>query len=143
MKFRLFSNFRALCPNVENFNLYHLYTTQGLEVYKRAKIVWVGETPKYQFVHDPQLKFSVDKNLTGLQQYLAKRNITMETFANVLVTGQETSSYLDTPAKSIPAGPPLMAASDLRGQGTPSSACPDTVGARKFKKKIQSKKLVK
>lgn len=35
----------------------------------------------------------------------------MEMFANVLVTGQET-------AKSIPAGPPLMAASDLRGQGT-------------------------
>ena len=65
----------------------------------------------------------------------------METFANVLVTGQETSTYLDTTAKSIPAGPPLMAASDLRGQGT-ASACPDTVG-HKIKKKIYSKKLVK
>ena len=64
----------------------------GVEVYKRAKTVWVGETPKVNFVHttfnmkcnpitnqivklqwnhvnSEELKYSVDRNLTGLQVY--------------------------------------------------------------------------
>ena len=59
----------------------------GLEVYKRAKIVWVGETPKWSYVNNQELKFSVDRNLTGLQQYLAKRNISIDMFTS-LVNGK-------------------------------------------------------
>ena len=46
----------------------------------------VGETPKYR--KDDEDKFKVDKNLNGLWQYLTKRNIDMETFAELLVKGK-------------------------------------------------------
>jgi hypothetical protein len=46
----------------------------------------VGETPKYR--KEDEDKFKVDKNLNGLWQYLTKRNIDMETFADLLVKGK-------------------------------------------------------
>jgi len=86
----------------------------GVEVYRRAKIVWVGETPKYR--KEDEDKFKVDKNLNGLWQYLTKRNIDMETFADLLVKGKmppKSDPASVGPSKAIPT---LMAASDLRGQ---------------------------
>ena len=47
----------------------------------------MGETPKYR--KDDEDKFKVDKNLNGLWQYLTKRNIDMETFAELLVKGKK------------------------------------------------------
>lgn len=83
----------------------------GVEVYRRAKIVWVGETPKY-IKHSDDM-FKVDKQLNGLWQYLTKRNIDMETFAELLVKGKMPPKDHASSSKSIPT---LMAASDLRGQ---------------------------
>ena len=74
----------------------------------------VGETPKYR--KEDEDKFKVDKNLNGLWQYLTKRNIDMETFADLLVKGKmppKSDPASVGPSKAIPT---LMAASDLRGQ---------------------------
>ena len=49
--------------------------------------------------------------MVHFQQYLTKRNISVETFANDLVTGR-----MGPQNASLKAGPTLMAASDLRGQ---------------------------
>lgn len=91
----------------------------GVEVYRQATIVWVGETPKFIKQHNEEDKFKVDKQLNGLWQYLNKRNIDMDTFADLMVQGRMPPKDLNTPTgdsdgtKSIPT---LMAASDLRGQ---------------------------
>ena len=79
----------------------------GLEVYKRAKIVWVGETPKWSYVNNQELKFSVDRNLTGLQQYLAKRNISIDMFTS-LVNGNYGPQDSTTRATSYFAGNSLV-----------------------------------
>jgi hypothetical protein len=60
----------------------------GLEVYRKAITVWVGETPRYVKPGEEELRFGVDKSLNGLQQYLTKRNIGMDTFSDLLVLGK-------------------------------------------------------
>ena len=93
----------------------------GLEVYRRAKLVWVGETPKYYQSPDDQSKFVVDKKLNGLCQYLNKRNVSIDTFADELVTGvigkMPGEGAGACGGSKVPlAAASLMAASDLRGQ---------------------------
>ena len=91
----------------------------GLEVYRRAKLVWVGETPKYYQSPDDQSKFVVDKKLNGLCQYLNKRNVSIDTFADELVTGVigKMPGEGGGACNKVPlAAASLMAASDLRGQ---------------------------
>ena len=89
----------------------------GLEVYRRAKLVWVGETPKYYKSPDDQSKFLVDKKLNGLCQYLNKRNVSIEKFADELVTGLVGKMAVEGSGNKVPlTAASLMAASDLRGQ---------------------------
>ena len=90
----------------------------GVEVYRRAKIVWVGETPKFSKTSDAEDKFEVDKQLNGLWQYLTKRSINMDTFADLLVPGKMPPKDYCSPTsgEGPKATPTLMAASDLRGQ---------------------------
>ena len=85
----------------------------GVELYRKAKIVWVGETPKYRKNDGSEDMFKVDKNLNGLWQYLTKRNIDMNTFAEGLVQGKMPPKDSSGSTQAIPT---LMAASDLRGQ---------------------------
>ena len=63
----------------------------------------MGETPKYR--KEDEDKFKVDKNLNGLWQYLTKRNIDMETFADLLVKGKmppKSDPHQSDPVKPSP-----------------------------------------
>ena len=69
------------------FSMYHFcYNWASMNVIFILNDFRVGETPKYR--KEDEDKFKVDKNLNGLWQYLTKRNIDMETFADLLVKGK-------------------------------------------------------
>ena len=91
----------------------------GLEVYRAAKLVWVGETPKWfpLGLNYDETRFLVDKNLNGLCQYLNKRNVDVETFAEELVTG--VTGKMSSAANCVDPLKPLGGQSAQSGQASP------------------------